>query len=61
MKNFYNAVCSRCTLFRPRCASVHFRDGQGKYRESAESVCNRCRFLLRGKFRLAAVHKGATP
>ena len=55
----FNAVCSRCKTFKPRCASVYFRvEGKATmYRHTPEPVCEDCRKELNGRYRLDERHR----
>ena len=51
MKGVFNGTCGRCEIFRPRCARVIMMNGEKRI------LCNYCRTLLRGRFRVCPEHK----
>ncbi len=58
MKAAFNGHCNSCDTFKPRCATVYFKPGsKSKYGGGPVTLCNECRRLLYGIFRLDAKHK----
>lgn len=58
VKNFFNGTCANCEKFKPRCANVKRPSGERGYKEWWRHVlCEDCRKILRGKYRLAEEHK----
>lgn len=60
MKATFNAVCSKCGQFKPRCARVNVRAGRlaSYYTDCITILCTACRQTLKGLCRLADEHKG---
>jgi hypothetical protein len=52
MKALFNGRCERCGDFKPRCANVVLVNVG-----TAMILCDGCRRVMRGKYRLAAKHK----
>jgi protein-arginine kinase activator protein McsA len=51
----FNAICSHCGQQRPRCATVTLiRD----HRSIRAVLCEVCRKVLAGEYRLVTEHKG---
>ena len=59
MKALFNATCSFCGYFRPRCATIRLRDKGKRMKTCGTSVaCEQCREKLRGKYVVDARHTG---
>lgn len=62
--NQFNATCSHCGKFRPRCARVQMRmSGKATmYHSTVLVLCDECRRgPKRGSFRLASASPAARP
>lgn len=63
MRALFNGICGKCGQFRSRCATVCLlrncaKDGV----ESREvALCELCRRLCRGNYRVHPKHKGKKP
>lgn len=59
MKALFNEVCGRCGKFSPRCADVFLRvTGKAtQYHGTPTTLCELCRKVNRGKFRVDDKHK----
>jgi predicted metal-binding protein len=59
MKALFNGTCEKCDQFKPRCARVHIRrPGKAtQYCPETIVVCEDCRRLINGQYRLAEQHR----